>query len=165
MKWGLFLVLMLTAPALLFLIQVFMLMPAIFFAAGILFMIPKVVFSSSAMETMTFIGFFAAHLAVYAGIYMLLSMGIAKLLSLISKPKTRNAAFALVCLGLASVALFPVYGAGGHGQTYRGTLLYVFEEVNRDYGSFTAIIVYGTVLVFSSAVWLYRNRRRHTAPI
>ena len=160
MKWVLFAVLMLTAPALLFLIQVFMIVPAIFFAAGIVFMIPKAVLSSSFMETFTFIGFFVVHLAVYAGIFMLVSMVVAKLLSLISSSMTRNAAFAVTCVGIASVTLFPIYGGGGHGPSYRGTLLYVFDEVNRDYGSFTVVIVYGSVLIFGVAMWLYRKDQR-----
>ena len=37
MKWTLFTLLLLIAPALLFLIQAFMFIPAIFFAAGILY--------------------------------------------------------------------------------------------------------------------------------
>ena len=70
MKWALFTVLLLTAPALLFRVQVVMFIPAIFFAAGILFMIPKAVVSSSSMETLTFIGIFGVHLLIYAGINM-----------------------------------------------------------------------------------------------
>ncbi len=161
MKWALFTVLFLTAPALLFLVQVVMFIPAIFFAAGILFMIPKAVVSSSSMETLTFIGIFGVHLLIYAAIYMLISMVVAKLLSLIANSITRIAAFALVCLGFASVALFPVYGGGGHGPSYRGRLLYVFQEVNRDYGSNTVVIVYGACILCVTAWSAYRKHQRN----
>jgi hypothetical protein len=108
MKWTLFTVLFLFAPALLFMVMAVMFMPAIFFAAGIFAMIPKVAVPAHTSETLVFIGFFGVHLLVYVGLYWLISMVLAKILSLIRNPVARNVAFAAVCLGVASVGLFPV---------------------------------------------------------
>jgi len=135
-KWTLFTLLMLMAPALLFLVMAFMLIPAIFFAAGIVYMIPKALVPSQTMETLTFIGFFGVHLLIYVGFYYLISVIGAKLLFLIRNPTTRNTAFAFVCFGLMIVTLLPVYGGGGHGPVRWNTLLGVFHEVNRDYGPY-----------------------------
>ena len=161
MKWILFTLLLLFAPALLFLVMAFMFIPAIFFAAGIFYMIPKAVDPSRASETLVFIGYFGVHFLIYVGIYNLISMVCAKLLFLIRNPIKRNVAFAVVCLGVASVALLPVYGSGGHGPVTWNTLLDVFQEVNRDYGPYTVVMVYGLSLICFAAVLLYRKRRRN----
>ena len=161
MRWTLFTVLLLIAPALLFLVMAFMFIPAIFFAAGIFYMIPKAVDPSRTSETLIFIGYFGVHLVIYVGIYILISTACAKLLFLIRNPTTRNAAFAIVCLGVASGALFPVYGSGGHGPATWNTLLDVFQEVNRDYGRYTVVMVYGSYLICLAALLLYRKHRRN----
>ena len=160
MKWALFTLLLLTAPALLFLIQVVMFIPAIFFAAGILFMIPKAIITSHTMESLAFIGIFGVHLVIYAAIYMLISMVFAKLLSLIRKSKTRIAAFGFVCLGAVSVTLFPIYGSGGHGPVRWGTMLAVFQEVNSEYGPNTVVIVYASCLICIAALLAHRKHQR-----
>ena len=159
MKWTLFILLLLVAPALLFLVMAFMFMPAIFFAAGIVFMIPKALVPAHTMETLTFMGFFAVHLLIYVGLFLLVSVVAAKLLYLIGNPTARNAAFAVVCLGVASVALFPLYGSGGHGPVKWHSLLGFFQEVNSDYGPYTVAIVYGAFLICLAAWVLYGKRR------
>jgi len=159
-KWTLFTLLMLIAPSLLFLVMAFMFVPAIFFAAGIVYMIPKALVPSQTMETLTFIGFFGVHLLVYAGVYYLLSVIGAKLLFLVRNPTTRNTAFAVVCLGVMLMALLPVYGGGGHGPIRWNTLLDVFHELNRDYGPYTVLAVYGSYVVCVAALMGYRKHRR-----
>ena len=159
-KWTLFTLLMLVAPSLLFLVMAIMFVPAIFFAAGIVYMIPKALVPSQTMETLTFIGFFGVHLLVYAGVYYLLSVIGAKLLFLVRNPTTRNTAFAVVCLGVMSMALLPVYGGGGHGPIRWNTLLDVFHELNRDYGPYTVLVVYGSYIVCVAALLGYRKHRR-----
>lgn len=160
MKWTLFTVLFLFAPALLFMVMAVMFMPAIFFAAGIFAMIPKVAVPAHTSETLVFIGFFGVHLLVYVGLYWLISMVLAKILSLIRNPVARNVAFAAVFLGVASVGLFPVYGSGGHGPMTWETLLGVFKGVNDDYGPFSVATVYGAYFLGLAAVLIHRKRRR-----
>lgn len=153
--------LLLIAPALLFLVQAFMFIPAIFFAAGILYMIPKATLASHSSETLAFIGIFGIHLFVYAGVYILLSIIMARLLFLIRSPRFRNLAFGVVCLSVVSLALFPIYASGGHGPVTRATLFDVFREVNQGYGPYTVVIVYGFCLVCLAALFLYRHLRRN----
>ena len=105
MKWALFTLLLLVAPALLFLVMAFMFMPAIFFAAGILYMIPKALVPAHTSETLTFIGFFGLHLLIYVGLYYLISVAAAKLLFLIRNARARNAAFTVVCIGVVVVGI------------------------------------------------------------
>jgi glucan phosphoethanolaminetransferase (alkaline phosphatase superfamily) len=160
-KWTLFTLLMLIAPSLLFLVMAIMFVPAIFFAAGIVYMIPKALVPSQTMETLTFIGFFGAHLLVYAGFYYFISVIGAKLLFLVRNPTTRNTAFAVVCLGVMLMALLPVYGGGGHGPIRWNTLLDVFHELNRDYGPYTVLVVYGSYIICVAALLAYRKHRRN----
>lgn len=161
MKWTLFSVLLLFAPALLFLVMAFMFMPAIFFAAGLIYMIPKAVVPSQTSETLVFIGFFGVHLLIYVGLYLLISIVCAKLLFLIRNPIARNAVFAVVCLGVASLGLFPIYGSGGHGPVTWATLLDVFKEMNDNYGRYSVVLAYGTYFICLAAVLLYRKRHRN----
>jgi hypothetical protein len=160
MKWALFTLLLLIAPALLFLVMAFMFMPAIFFAAGILYMIPKALVPAHTSETLTFIGFFGLHLLIYVGLYYLIAVAAAKLLFLIRNARARNAAFAFLFIGVVALALFPVYGSGGHGPAEWRSLPGVFQEVNNDYGPYTVAIVYGAFFLCLAALWLYRRHRR-----
>ena len=164
MKWTLFTLLLLVAPALLFMVMFVMFVPAVFFAAGILYMIPKALVPAHTMETVTFIGFFGAHLLIYIGLYLLISVGLAKLLFLIRSATTRNAVFALLCAGLLSVAFFPVYGAGGHGPMKWRTLPEVLQEMNQEYGPFTVALVYGAYALCLGLLF-YRKRRRKEAAV
>lgn len=159
MRWTLFSLLFLIAPALLFLVQAFMFIPTVFFAAGILYMIPKLLNLSHFMETLVFMGFFAVHLLIHAGVYLLISAICAKLLSLIPNIAARGTVFAILCLSVASLALFPFYGSGGHGGTRWLVLLDVFQEVNRDYGSYTVALTYGAFFACLFA-WIAIGKRR-----
>lgn len=161
MKWAIFSVLLLIAPALLFLVQAFMFIPAIFFAAGIVYMIPKAILPSHSSETLTFIGIFGIHFFVYTGVYILLSIMIARLLFLIRSPKLRNLVFGVVCLSVVSLALFPIYASGGHGSVTWATLFDVFRELNQGYGPYTVVIIYGFCLVCLATLLVYRHLRRN----
>jgi hypothetical protein len=160
MKWTLFTVLFLFAPALLFMVMAVRFMPAIFFAAGIFAMIPKVAVPAHTSETLVFLAFFGVHLLVYVGLYWLLSMVLAKILFLIRSPIARNALFVLLCLGVASLGLLPIYGSGGHGPMNWETLADVFKEVNDGYGRFSVATVYGAYFLGLAAVLIHRKRRR-----
>ena len=160
MKWSYFLLLLLTAPALLFLVQAFMTLPAIFFAAGIFYMIPEALQPSRSMESLTFIGFFAIHLLIFAGLYLLLSMLFAKLLSLIHGAELRRIAFAALCVVTVAATIFPLYGSGGHGATTWRNLPGVLSDINASYGPLSVIAVYGGAALCALAIHTWRRRRR-----
>jgi hypothetical protein len=87
-------------------------------------------------------------------------MVLAKILFLIRSPIARNALFVLLCLGVASLGLLPIYGSGGHGPMTWETLADVFKEVNDGYGRFSVATVYGAYFLGLAAVLIHRKRRR-----
>ena len=66
-KWIIFTVLALTAPAMLFLVMAVMFVPAVFFVAGIFYVIPKAFVSAHTSESLSFIAILGIHTLVYAG--------------------------------------------------------------------------------------------------
>jgi len=161
-KWTLFTALMLSVPALLFLVQAFMFLPAIFFAAGVLVVLPKLFVSGHAGESVWFLLFLGVHLLVYGGLYYLISLLLAKAISCIGPPLGRAVAIAALLAGLLVLTFLPVYGGGGHGPMTWGPLSDLFAEIDRDYGDYTTVLVYGGALLAFAAIFLYRRRRAGT---
>ena len=161
-KWTLFTALLLSVPALLFLVQAVMFLPAIFFAAGVLVVLPKLLVPGHAAESAWFLLFLGVHLLVYGGLYYLISLLLAKAISLIKPPLGRAIATGALLAGLLALTFLPVYGGGGHGPMTWGPLSHLFAEINRDYGSYTAPLVYGGTLLLFAAIFLFRRRRSGT---
>lgn len=160
MKWALFLLLLFFAPALLFMIQVFMIVPTIFFAAALLFLLTKSIYPAHLMENLTFMGFVAVHLLIFGGLYYLIAMLLAKLTSVIKEPSARLLVFLGLCCAILAMAFLPLYGSGGHGPAKMGNLLFAFEEIDRSYGPMTSLLVYGGALLAIAAITFWRRRRK-----
>ena len=146
-KWVIFTVLSLTVPALLFLFVVVMLFPAVFFLAGIGYMIPKAFYSGHVGETFNFILIFGIHAFIYFGLYYVISVMMAKAITLVKNIRVRNSIVAVICIGLVSLTQFPIYGGGGHGPMRWYTLNGLIAETNRTYGSGTFQLVYMVAII------------------
>lgn len=157
-KWTIFTALLLSVPALLFLVQVVMFLPAIFFAAGVLVVVPKLLVPGHAAESFWFLLFLGAHLLVYGGLYYLISLLLAKVISLIKAPLGRLIATAALVAGLLVLTFLPIYGGGGHGPMTWEPLPDLFAEINRDYGRYTAVLTYGATLLGFAAIFFLRRR-------
>ena len=158
-KWTLFTALLLSVPALLFLVQAVMFLPAIFFAAGVLVVLPKLLVPGHAAESAWFLLFLGVHLLVYGGLYYLISLLLAKAISLIKPPLGRAILTGALLAGLLALTFLPVYGGGGHGPMTWGPLSHLFAEINRDYGAYTAPLVYGATFLAFGALFVIRRRR------
>lgn len=130
-KWIIFTALSLTFPTLFFLFVAVMFVPAIFFVAGIGYVIPKVFTSGHFGESLGFIAILGVHGLIYFGSYFVVSVIVAKLISLIKKGLIRNCLVVAICSGLVFLTQFPIYGGGGHGPTYQYTLSQLFGELNQ----------------------------------
>ena len=157
-KWIIFVALLLTVPAMLFLVQVVMFYPAIFFLAGILFMVPKALIRSNSTETLWFIAIFGIHFLVYTGIYYLVSILLAKLISMIQSVNFKRIILGFILVALVIVTQLPVYGAGGHGPIEWVTLNEIFYELNKSYGKGAVITVYGCTFLLIGFYFLLRTK-------
>ena len=146
-KWIIFITLFLTVPVMLFLIQVVMFMPAIFLLSGIVYMIPKLANPSHMQENLSFIAIFGVHILLYSGVFYLLSIVFAKLISLAGSLILRKIIVIALCSLLIGLTFFPIYGGGGHGPMELMTLPNYLRNINKSYGSFASIIVYGSVFL------------------
>ena len=166
-KWTIFVALLLTVPAMLFLVQAVMFFPAIFFLAGIVFMVPKSLIHLGSHDTLTFLVIFVIHFFVYYGIYYLVSVIAAKLISIIQSGKVKKIVVATILVGLALITQFPVYGAGGHGPMKWLTLSEFLADLNKSYSTQAVITVIGfTVLLIASFIFWrkYRNSLKSKTP-
>ncbi|MGI9533937.1 MAG: hypothetical protein ACR2NW_03210 [Thermodesulfobacteriota bacterium] len=160
-KWTIFIALLLTVPAMLFLVQVVMFVPAIFFVAGIVFMVPKAIIHSKSTETLWFIVIFGIHFLVYFGIYYLVSIIVAKLISIIHSSNVKKIMLATILALLVIITQLPVYGGGGHGPIEWVTLNELFTDLNKSHGRGAVITVYGcTVLLLGVYLFLRRKRKK-----
>ena len=162
MKWALFAVLFLTAPAPVIVFDSFMTGPVIFLAASIAPMTAEQWVPGNTM-TPTLIAYFALHLMLFAGLYLLAAMGAAKVISLIPARPARVACFAAAALGALALALLPVYGGAGiHGGNW-GSLARFFETLEAShFGPQAAAKIYGGFFALLGAGVLYRELRRRT---
>ena len=160
-KWTIFIALLLTIPAMLFLVQVVMFFPAIFFLAGIVYMIPKALTQSNSTETLWFITIFGIHFLLYFGIFYLVSVIASKLISLIQSGFVRKIILATILVALVVLTLLPVYGAGGHGPFEWFTLSELIAELGHSYGNGAVITVYViSVLLIGSCILLLRKIKK-----
>ena len=158
-KWTIFVALLLTVPAMLFLVQAVMFYPAIFFVAGIVFMIQKAIINLGSNDTLPFIVIFGIHILIYFGIYYLISVIAAKLISIIQSANVKKIIVATILVGLVIITQLPVYGGGGHGPIKWVTLSKSLADLNKSYGKFTVVGVYGcTALLIASFIFWRRNR-------
>ena len=159
-KWTIFVALFLTVPAMLFLVQAVMFYPAVFFVAAIVFMIQKAIINLGSNDTLPFLVIFVIHLLIYFGIYYLISVIAAKLISIIRSANVKKIIVATILAGLVIVTQLPVYGGGGHGPIKWVTLSESLADLNRSYGKFTVVGVYGcTVLLIGSFVFWRKKRK------
>jgi hypothetical protein len=146
-KWLIFTALSLTVPALLYLFMAVMVAPAIFFVAGIGYVIPKAFTPGHFRESFWFIVILGVHIFVYFGLYYVLSVILAKLITLIKRRLVRNCLVAIICSGLLFLTQFSVYGGGGHSSVHWYTLAQLFDELNQYYGTGAVQIVYGVAIL------------------
>ena len=160
MKWGLFAVAFLVAPAPVIVFETFMTGPVVFVAASLVSLIAEA-FGPSGTAPIQIVGYFAIHLLLFAGLYYLAAAVMAKGLSLIANRRARALAFAALVPGAAMVAMLPVYGgAGAHGGAW-GPLSFFFDKLNDShFGPHAALTIYGPLLLGLGAVALVRMVRR-----
>ena len=159
-KWTIFTVLSLTAPAMLFLVMAVMFMPAVFFVAGVVYVIPKAFIPAHTTESLSFIVMLGIHALVYGGLYYGVSVLLAKVISPIKRRFVRNCIVAAICLGLMVLTQFPVYGSGGHGPMRWFSLAEFFSDINESYGTGTVEIVYGAAILLLGGMVLIRKLRK-----
>jgi hypothetical protein len=165
-KWTIFTVLSLTAPAMLFLVMAVVFIPAIFFVGGIVYVIPKAFIPAHTTESLSFIVIFSIHALVYAGLYYGVSVLLAKVITRIKGRVVRNCITVAFCSGLVLVAQFPVYGSGGHGPMRWFSLSELFSDINKSYGIGTVEIVYGAaMLLLCGMVLLRKFKKNHRKPV
>ena len=159
-KWTILVALLLTVPAMLFLVQVVMFFPAIFFVAGIIFMVPKAIIHSKSTETLWFIVIFGIHFLVYFGIYYLVSVIAAKLISILQSANVKKIIVATILAGLVIITQLPVYGGGGHSPIKWVTLSEFLADLNKSYGKFTVIAVYGVTALLIASFIFWRKKTK-----
>ena len=163
-KWTIFVALLLTVPAMLFLVQVVMFLPAIFFVAGIIFMVPKAIIHSNSAETLWFIAIFGLHFLFYTGIYYLLATIAAKLISIIRSVNVKKIILAFIIATLVIMTQLPVYGGGGHGPIEWVTLSELLTDLNKTYGKGAVMTVYGCTVLLICSYFLIRRKGKKQNP-
>lgn len=160
MKWGLFVAFFLVAPAPVIVFESFMTGPVIFVAASLVSLIAEVRVPTGA-ASVEFIGYFAIHLLLFALLYYLAAVVIAKGLTLINERRARGWAFAVVLLGVAAMGAFSLYGGAGiHGGAW-GPITFFFAKLNDShFGPHAALNIYGPFVLSLAAVFSYLWHRR-----
>jgi hypothetical protein len=143
----------------LFLVQVVMFIPAIFFVAGMAVVIPKIFSSGHTTESLWFTIFLGAHALIYAGVYYVVSLLVAKAVIRIRGKLARNVVLGIFFLGLLCLTLQPVYGGGGHGPMRWDTLIGMLAELNKSYGNGAVEVVYGSAILLLCVVMLFQRYR------
>ena len=169
MKWGLFTALFATAPAPVIVFKTFMTGPVIFVAASITMMIAEQWAPATTMTPML-IGYFALHLMLFAGLYFLAAMALARLISLIPDGSARIIGFSGLIIAALVPAFLPLYGGAGiHGGNW-GNLAWFFEILGPShFGPWAAAIIYGAFLALICAALVckkltHTNRRGKSRP-
>jgi len=162
----LFVALLLTAPALLFLVQAFFVVPPVFLLAGLLYMLKKSVVSGFGMENLTFIAFFLIHLAIFGGLYWLVALVLGKVAKLAHRGAPRILLLLALLGGLTGLTQLPIYGGGGHSPARLGPLQHLLAELERSYGSGSMLVVYLTAagLVGATLAWRRWRKKKMSVP-
>jgi hypothetical protein len=152
-KWIIFGALLLTVPAVLFMIQVVVFIPAIFFVAGIIGSLTKLL-SGKVGETAAFIAFFGMHLLVFGAVYYGVSVLVAKAIAAIPSPSARLGVVIALVLALGALTQLPIYGAGGH-QPMKWVSLSALVEP--EYGPAAIPVVYVPSIAIVAALLVRRH--------
>jgi hypothetical protein len=161
-KWIIFTTLSLTIPAMFFLVMAVMFMPAVFFVAGIGYVIPKLFIFGHANESLWFIAILSIHVLVYAGIYYVISVMVARAITMIKNQVARLCTLVALSLGLVFMTQFPIYGGGGHGPIKWISLTEFLIDINKSYGAGTVQILYGTVILLCG-ILLFRKPKKNSS--
>ncbi len=159
-KWMIFSALFMTAPTLLFLVQVVFFLPAAFWMAGIFICIGKVL-SGQGAESLVFAFYLGVHAAVYFVLHYSLAALAAMLIWRLPRTGLRLTVLGALLLGLAALPWLPLYGGGGHGPIKWMSL---FEALGPGYGRGSIPAVWGLfvllVLALCGAIRLKRAAGR-----
>lgn len=153
-KWTIFVALLLTVPAILFMVQVIMFFPAVFFLAGIVFLIPKTLIHFGSYDTLAFLIIFVIHFLIYFTVYYLVSVITAKLVSIINTDGVKKIIVGTILAGLVVLTQFPVYVAGGHVPMKWLTLSEFLGDLNNKYSK-TAVISVSAITALLIASFIY----------
>jgi hypothetical protein len=154
-KWIIFVALLLTVPAILFMIQVVFFIPAVFFLAGMFWSVTKL-WSGNVGETAIFIAFFGIHLLVFGSLYYGIAVLLAKGVSAMASSAVRAAIVVMLVFGLGILTQLPIYGGGGHQPMKWKPLS---AAIQPDYGPAAIPLVYIPILTVLVALLI--RRRRH----
>ena len=163
MKWGLFALLFLLAPAPVIVFRDFMTGPVVFVAASLVSLIYEALVPGGA-SGVEIIGYFAVHLAIYLFLYGVGASAIAKALTRIADRRARGGMFAAVSLAAAALPVLPIYGGAGlHGGAF-GPIAFFFAKLNEShFGPNAALTVYAPAVLCLAAGGAIGLIRRHRA--
>jgi hypothetical protein len=156
MKWALFALLVLVAPAPVVAFDSFVTGPVVFVLAQLLYMLVDAR-SDADIWNPQIIMFFAVHLATYGFGYFIVAWGATQLLALIGCSGARFVALAVFALGVAALAALPIYGGGGIFGGNWGSLSAFFMVLERThFGPDAALKIYGPALTILGLLALWR---------
>jgi len=156
MKWTLFAVLVLVAPAPVVAFQSFLTGPVIFVLAQLLYMTVDIRPEGGVWHGQI-IGYFAVHLVMYGALYYALAAGMARLVALAARPWVRAAALTALCFTALALAALPLYGGAGIYGGSRGSLFRFFAVLETThFGPNAALKIYGPALAVLGALALWR---------
>jgi hypothetical protein len=164
MKWALFALLVLVAPAPVVAFDSFVTGPVVFVLAQLLYMLADAR-SGTDIWNPQIIMFFAVHLAIYGFGYFIVAWGAAQVLALIGRSGARHAALAVCALGAAALTALPIYGGGGiFGGTW-GSLPAFFMVLERThFGPDAELKIYGPAFTILGLLALWRVHAGRTNP-
>jgi hypothetical protein len=148
----LFWVMVATLPGVIFLVQIIMIMPANVMLAHALVGLAKL---GQGHFDGAFMLLFGACFLVTALVWLVLATAVARLVCLARNPAVRNSLAAVLVLGMVGLAMFPVYGAGGHGPMRWTNLPGVLADFGPAQGT---LIVLVTVAVAAAHLACRRHR-------
>lgn len=145
---------LLTAPGVLFLVQVIFIVPPVLLLAAAGGMAVKVVTSGFGRENMFLFVVTLMTALLLAAPFWLAAWLLGKIARRLPAPWQRIALLVVLLAGLAWVTQQPIYGGGGHGPGKFANLQTTLADLARDFGMLTMILVYvgGVALVWLPAI-------------
>jgi len=154
---------LLTAPAVLFLVQVIFIVPPILLLAAAGGMAVKLVTNGFGRENMFLFLITLVTALLLAAPFWLAAWLLGKIARLLPARWQRIALLVVLLAGLAWVTQLPIYGGGGHGPGKFGNLQTMLADLARDFGAVTMILVYVGGLVLVSLPMVIGALRRSSA--
>lgn len=151
----LFWVMVATLPGVIFLVQIIMIMPANVMLAHALVGLAKL---GQGYFDGAFMLLFGGCFLVTALVWLVIAIAVARLVCLARSPLVRNMLAALLVLGMVALAMFPVYGAGGHGPMRWTNLPGVLGDFGPAQGT---LIVFVTIAAAAAHLAYRRHRLNH----